>query len=312
MKNNYVALVMSLFLSLPTLATEMFPIKLALNWKPEPQFGGFYAADHLGYFKSERLRVTILPGGSGTPTVQMLAFGSVDAAIVSQEEILISNEKNPKNPLIAIFAVYQINPQVFITPKSRNIKTLEDLLKTPGTISAQLGLSYVHFLKKKYPKPDITWVPYSGGIHGLLHEKNFAQQGFSTSEPIIAEKSGLKVSLFYISDSGFNPYTTVLAVRRKTWDKNPDKIKALVRAVRKGWKSYLEAPEATNLKLSKMNSSVDLAFFQESAKLQAPLIQINPLGLMTLQRWQLLSDQLKGLGLIVGSTPVDSQFLNLE
>jgi ABC-type nitrate/sulfonate/bicarbonate transport system substrate-binding protein len=40
-------------------------IRLALNWKPEPEFGGFYAAP----FSNNGLDVEILPGGAGTPTV---------------------------------------------------------------------------------------------------------------------------------------------------------------------------------------------------------------------------------------------------
>ena len=48
-------------------------LQLALNWKPEPQFGGFYAAQLNGEFKKRHLDVEIIEGGSGTPTVQMLA-----------------------------------------------------------------------------------------------------------------------------------------------------------------------------------------------------------------------------------------------
>ena len=57
-------------------------ISLALNWKPEPQFGGFYAAQQAGAFTSRGLTVDILPGGSGTPTIQMVGAGKVDYAIV--------------------------------------------------------------------------------------------------------------------------------------------------------------------------------------------------------------------------------------
>ena len=38
-------------------------IRLALNWKPDPEFGGFYAAD----YAKHGLDVEILPGGAGTP-----------------------------------------------------------------------------------------------------------------------------------------------------------------------------------------------------------------------------------------------------
>jgi NitT/TauT family transport system substrate-binding protein len=47
-------------------------IRLALNWKPEPDFGGFYAAPYQKY----GLDVEILPGGAGAPTMQMVGAGA--------------------------------------------------------------------------------------------------------------------------------------------------------------------------------------------------------------------------------------------
>ncbi|HEX5638061.1 MAG TPA: ABC transporter substrate-binding protein, partial [Gammaproteobacteria bacterium] len=41
------------------------PLVLALNWKPEPQFGGFYAAQVSGYYEKNDLDVKIMEGGSG-------------------------------------------------------------------------------------------------------------------------------------------------------------------------------------------------------------------------------------------------------
>src|SRR6187402_675271 len=56
-------------------------VKLALNWVPEPEFGGFYAAREGGAFAKEKLDVEILGGGAGAPVVQMVAQGQVDFGI---------------------------------------------------------------------------------------------------------------------------------------------------------------------------------------------------------------------------------------
>src|SRR4051794_36737259 len=61
-------------------------MKLALNWKPEPEFGGFYAAP----YSKHGLDVEVLPGGSGTPTVQMVGAGSVNFGIVSADEVILA------------------------------------------------------------------------------------------------------------------------------------------------------------------------------------------------------------------------------
>ena len=69
------------------------PLVLALNWKPEPQFGGFYAAQVSGYYAQNKLDVEIIQGGSGTPTIQMLLAGKVDYAIVSADEVVIAHAR---------------------------------------------------------------------------------------------------------------------------------------------------------------------------------------------------------------------------
>src|ERR1700691_88916 len=79
-------------------------IRLALNWKPEPEFGGFYDAP----FDTHGLGVEILPGGAGTPTVQMVGAGSAEFGIVEADELLLARSKG--NPVLGLFTVYQHSP----------------------------------------------------------------------------------------------------------------------------------------------------------------------------------------------------------
>lgn len=297
--------------------TPLFPLfswaetQIALNWKAEPQFGGFYQAQ-----LNQDVSMKLIEGGSGTPTIQMLTFKKVDYAVVSAEEILISNEKNPKNQVVAVFAVFQTNPQILMTPASRPISNIQELLLQPGLVSAQTGLTYVEFLKKKYPQAQVKWVPYLGGITGLLKEKdyaqNYAQQGFLTSEPLIAEKKGLSVKTFLIADEGFNPYTTVLAVRKADLSSRKAEIETVVRAIRKGWKDYLENPSPANQLMASLNKSMDLESFQKSAVAQKPLIAAPRLGEMTEARWKSLVSTLRDLKVLKKDLKASEQFMTFQ
>src|SRR6204780_1869405 len=111
-------------------------IKLALNWKPDPQFGGFYAAPYRKY----GVDVEILPGGAGTPTIQMVGAGSAEFGVVSADELVIARSRG--NDVVALFAVFQNNPQGIMVHASRNLKSLGDLLKSGGTVAIQRGLPY--------------------------------------------------------------------------------------------------------------------------------------------------------------------------
>src|SRR3954447_16459724 len=110
-------------------------VRLALNWKPDPEFGGFYAAD----FSKHGLDVEILPGGAGTPTVQMIGAGSAEFGIVEGDEILLARARG--NDVVALFAVYQNSPTGIMAHASRNLRSLEDVLRS-GTLAIQSGLPF--------------------------------------------------------------------------------------------------------------------------------------------------------------------------
>src|SRR5688572_28090187 len=77
-------------------------VKLQLNWKAEPQFGGFYAAEAGGNYTKHDLQVEIIQGGAGAPTYDMLGAGTVPFAIVSGDQIIQARANG--NNIVALFA----------------------------------------------------------------------------------------------------------------------------------------------------------------------------------------------------------------
>jgi NitT/TauT family transport system substrate-binding protein len=271
-------------------------IRLALNWKPDPQFGGFYAAP----YQAHGLDVEILPGGAGTPTIQMVGAGSAEFGVVSADELVAARSQG--NDVVALFAVFQNNPQGIMVHASRNLGSLADLLKADGTVALQRGLPYARLLEKQYGFDKVKIVPSPGGdISAFLADKNFAQQCFIMSEPLTARHQGADVQVFPVSDAGFNPYTTVLTTSGDFLRKNPDRAKAMVAAVREGWRAYLDDPKPINQKMNQLNPSMAPEVFAEVAEAQKPFIETpetrqSGLGSMTKDRWQTLIAQLKDLG----------------
>lgn len=286
--------------------------ELALNWKAEPEFGGFYAAESLLQQKGTPLK--IIEGGSGTPTVQMLAAKKVSFAIVSGDELVIARDKGID--LVAVFAVYQNNPQGIMVRDDSPWQSIEQLLNdSKATIAVQMGLPYVAYLKKNFPKLKARLVPYQGGIAPFLSQKNYAQQAFLTAEPLLALKSGVKTRGFSLDDLGFKPYLAVLAVHGDTLKKSPDLVKKIIDGVRKGWENYLENPDETNNKMNKLNPSMSLETFKESSKLQTKLVKPSTefkIGSMSEERWKKLSEQLKELKLIKSTQEPSHYFQNIE
>jgi NitT/TauT family transport system substrate-binding protein len=287
------------------------PLVLALNWKPEPQFGGFYAAQGQGYYIKHGLDVEIIEGGSGTPTIQMLLAGKVDYAIVSADEVVIASARGADN-IIALFATYQINPQGIMTHAARGFESIDQVMHTDGVLLWQAGLPYAQFLVKKYSPLKVMTAPYLGGIGNFQNNPNLSQQCFVTSEPLTAAAAGLKVKTFLVADSGYNPYTAVMVTQRERWNNKPDEVTAMVKAVRDGWNHYLQAPDATNESMMKLNKAMSAETFERSALAQRELIKTattRDVGEMTQERWQTLADQLLDINVIRKPVPAEDLFV---
>src|SRR6185436_16252896 len=215
-------------------------IRLALNWKPDPQFGGFYAAP----YQKHGLDVEVLPGGAGTPTVQMIGAGSAEYGVISGDELVVARSRG--NDVVALFAVFQNCPQGIMAHASRHLTSVGDVVKE-GTLAIQSGLPYARILEKKYGFDHVKVVPSPGGdISAFLRDEKFAQQCFVISEPLQARHAGAEVTVFPVANIGYNPYTTVLATSGEQLKSDPKRAAAMVAAVREGWRDYLDNPAATN------------------------------------------------------------------
>ncbi len=289
------------------------PVTLALDWVPEPEFGGFYAGRADGAYARHDLRLEIQGGGAGVPVLQMVATGRADFGTVGADEVIIAQARGAD--VVALYAVFQTSPQGIMVHAARKLQKLEDVFHS-GTLALETGLAYAAFLKKKYSWDGVKIVPYDGGVARFLSDASFGQQCYVSSEPIAARKKGAQPAVFLIADSGFNPYGTVAITRRALLEQNPALVESFVLATREGWQDYLEHPSPTNALLHTLNPSLDEATLSAAADAQRPLISSEDptrggLGRMQKARWQVLADQLFDLKLIDRRAVVDDLFVAL-
>lgn len=288
-------------------------VVLALDWVPEPEFGGFYAARESGAYKRHGIGIEIQGGGAGVPVLQMVATGRADFGTVGADELLTARARGAD--LVALFAVFQTSPQGIMVHASRKLQKLEDAFHS-GTLALETGKAYAAYLKKKFAWDGVKIVPYDGGVAHFLTDPNFGQQCYVTSEPIAARQKGADPAVFLIADAGFNPYATVVVTRRELLQKQPELAKEFVLATREGWREYLDHPELTNALLAKLNSALDAVTLSAAAEAQKPLIESadskqHGLGSMQQVRWQTLADQLLELKFLDKPVAVADSFQQL-
>lgn len=277
-------------------------VLLQLNWKPEPEFGPFYAAEVGGHFRTAGLEVEIRAGGSGAPTTDLLAAKQVPFAIVSADQIILSRAIGKK--IVGIFAVYQKDPMCLMTHKARGLKSLPELLKAPGTLAIERGMPFATWLEKTvgFGPARIVPSPY-GDLKYLRSDPTYALQGFATSEPIAAKRQGIDVDVFLVADLGFDTYQTVLAVHEDTLAQDVDLVVRMVRAVTKGWEGYMKEPGPVNAVMGKLNTTMDAETFAAVTTAQIPHVVSDATkargpGTMSLERWQKLSAQMTESGVV--------------
>jgi NitT/TauT family transport system substrate-binding protein len=285
--------------------TGLTPVRLQLDWYPQPEHGGFITAMLQGYYKAEGLDVTLLPLPQYGSVAQMVATGKADVGLGSSDQILEWDSNGL--PLEAVAATMQHDPQAVMVHADSPIRDFKDL--EGHTIAAQTGATWLKYVILRYNLHQVRQIPSTLSIANFLADPNYVQQIFVTSEPFFARQAGAPVRTLLISTSGYDPYRVQFTTRDFA-AQHADVVARFVRASIRGWQEYLRDPGATNAYLLKLNPALNPAqeAFSAQALREGGFITGGDasgaqIGRMTAARWQTTYEQLKALGIV--STPVD-------
>lgn len=280
-------------------AAPLERVVLQLNWFPEMEHGGFYAALVHGYYRQEGLDVVIRSGGARTPVVQEVASGRADFAIGNADEILLgrSNEAD----LVAVFSPLQDNPRCILAHKSAGVNSLAELKGL--NLAIKFGQPFEIFLESKGYLEGVEKTPFTGGVAHFLASPKHAQQGYVFSEPFIARQQGADPVSLMVSEAGFNPYAGLLFTSGDRIRRQPDLVRRMVRASLRGWRKYLAEPAAANDAIHQANSDMSPQALEFGAEAMVPLclpdgMRREELGRMSDERWRVLAEQLASMGLL--------------
>ena len=106
-------------------AAALTPVKLQLQWVPQAQFGGYYAAVDQGYYRDAGLDVTILAGGPDVNNLQVVASGGADLGVSWVPKTLQSREGG--TDLVWIAQILQRSGTRMVSFKDRSILAPKDL-----------------------------------------------------------------------------------------------------------------------------------------------------------------------------------------
>jgi NitT/TauT family transport system substrate-binding protein len=281
-------------------APSLIEVRLALNWFPEPEFGGFYEGVLGGHYEAAGFDVELIPGGPGAPTLELLASGRAEAAISAADDLLVKRSRGVK--AIGVWPAFQLAPNGLMAHADGPASFAE--IKR-GQIAIEVGSPFQTYLWEELGWGEaVQAVPYGGSVGPFLVDGSMIQQAFITAEPCVARAKGAEVNFLKASDAGWNPYGVLLALP----DPLPEWAPAFVAATDKAWRAYIESPDRANQKIAQLNDQMTPELLGCVTEAQAPFLTgEDGLGVMTAERWDAMAATLADLELLpAGSTAADA------
>lgn len=291
------------------LTNSQSAITQVLNWYPEPEHGGLYAAQMKDLYKQEGLNVTIQPGAPQVSPLQIVVAGHAQFGLADASELLMARQEGL--PVVALAAFFQTTPQALIYHKSQDIKDFKDLNGRKVYVSP--GARYWQHIKKKYELDQVQELKYNGQFANFMADETSVVQGYLTSEPFILAEQGVKTDWLPVSESGYAPYQSVLFTTEGFLKQNPDVVKKYVQATIEGWRYYMRFSGVVNPYIQQFNPDVKLSVMNATAKAQKNWIlrgeaETQGIGYMTKERWAQTQQQLIEMGEMKKEVDLDKVF----
>ena len=103
-------------------AGEMTPVRVQLQWAPQAQFAGYFAAKEKGYYADEGLDVEIVPGGPDVIPQQVgSASNGPEFTISWVPKVLEAREAAEPSDLVDIAQIFQRSGTLSVSWKDSNI-----------------------------------------------------------------------------------------------------------------------------------------------------------------------------------------------
>jgi putative hydroxymethylpyrimidine transport system substrate-binding protein len=241
-------------------AAQTQPLNLMLDWLPNADHVGLYAALADGDFGKAGLAVHVhVPTDPATP-LELLAAGKVDAAISYEPQLLLARDAG--EPLVAIAAIVQRPLTSIVSLHSKHITTPQDLR---GKKIGDAGIPYQQaYLKTilahaNVPAQSVKDVNVGANlVPAMLSGRVDATLGaYWNYEAIQLRQAGKRPNVIHVEDAGVPTYDElVVVVRENEIASQNGELRRFVQALGRGYQAVRADPQAGVDALVRANPSL--------------------------------------------------------
>ena len=292
-------------------------VELMLDYFPNADHAGIYAAEAEGHFRQAGLAVEIRQPPDPAAPIKQVAAGRVDLAISYEPELLRARDQGLA--VVSVGALVQEPLTSIISLPKANISKPADLArKTVGTAGIDYQSAYLR-----------TILSAAGVDPGSVKERNV---GFSLTPALLTGRVDAVLGAFWnyegtelrlkrkrpqiirMDDAGVPTYTElVLVANEDALERDGDKLRAFIGALSRGTRDLRASPDAAIEGLLEANPDLDPELQRAVVKETLPLFfppEGEPYGWQDPEQWDAFSAWMKDNDLLESPPDPEMAFTN--
>ena len=297
---------------------ETEKITFVLDWTPNTNHTGLYAAESLGYFEDQGLEVEIVqPPEDGADA--LVASGKAQFGVSFQDTMAPGVAGDNALPTTAVAALIQHNTSGIISRKGEGIDTPKGMEgKKYATWDSPIEVAMIQDIVEEdggdFSKVEMIPSTVTDEVSALESKSVDAIWIFYAWAGIKFELSGIETDYFAFKDINpvFDYYTPVVIANNDFLEEEPETAKKFLTALRDGYEYAIENPEEAADILCEAAPELDkdlVLASQEYLKDQYKA-EVDQWGYIDPERWNAFYQWLNENGLTETEIPDNTGFSN--
>jgi len=289
-------------------------VTLTLDWYPNADHAGIYAAQAEGFFEEAGLEVEIQQPSDPTAVLQLVAAGQSEFGVSYENEM--TNAAARDVPVRSIMAIMQEPLNSIISLEEAGIMAPEDLAgKTVGYAGQSFGSAVLDTVLREAGEDPSSVEKINVGLDlrpALTSERvDAVVDAYWNIEAVELAQEGFETNVIRLPEVGVPNYNELVVATSGSYaEENPDIVRRFVGALVEGHRYALENPEAARDALLAANEELDPEVAEETVWLTVPLFEAERIGYQDPEEWRTYVDWAVENGVLPGPVDVDAVMTN--